>query len=211
MEQGLVVERAVRGDETAFRELVVSSHRLVRAICLAYAANSADAEDLVQEVFVRAQHDLPQLRDGDRFLPWLRQVATNTCRMWLRRSPPDPVALEQIPEPADPRAQEALSRSGVNRIVHDVLTRVSHNSREVLALHYLAGCSEAEIAEVLGLARATVKSRLYEGRKQAKRYLLPVVEQFLLLENGSEESVARILEGCGSPGCHCPDTLMERR
>jgi hypothetical protein len=88
---------------------------------------------------------------------------------------------------------------------------VSSNSREVLSLHYLGGCSEAEIAEILAVEPSTVKSRLYEGRKQAKRRLLPLVEQFLRLESGSAEIADRIIRQCGSPGCTCPDTLTEGR
>lgn len=206
-----IVEQAARGDADAFRELVASSHGLVRAVCLAHANSGADAEDLTQEVFLRVHQDLPSLRDPVRFKAWLRQVATNVCRQMLRRTALAPVTLEEVPEAADPRAEEARRRGELAQIMYQVLLEVSANSREALSLHYLGGCSEAEIAEILAVEPSTVKSRLYEGRKQARRRLIPLVEKFLRLESGSEEIADRVIRQCGSPGCSCPDTLMEGR
>jgi RNA polymerase sigma-70 factor (ECF subfamily) len=205
-----LVERAA-ADPIAFRKLVIRCNGLVRAICLAHSGNDTDAEDLVQEVFVRIYTDLPDLRDADRFLPWMRRVATNVCRMWLRQKRKPTTSLEMVPEPEDVAARERQSRNEVSQVVRDVLARVSTKSREVLALRYLAGCSEAEIAEVLALAPSTVKSRLFEGRKQAKTILLPAVEEFLRLETRSDEIANRVMQRCGSPGCICPDTLTEGR
>ena len=206
-----IVERAAPGDTEGFRELVIRCHGLIRAICLAHARGGADAEDLTQEVFLRVHHDLPTLRDPSRFKPWLRRVATNVCLQWLRRNAGAPLAVDEVPEVADPRVEESLRRREMQQIVCDTLGEVSANNREVLALHYLAGCSETEIAEALALAPSTVKSRLYEGRKQAKRRLLPLVEEFLRLESGSAAIADQIIRRCGSPGCSCPDTLTEGR
>jgi FixJ family two-component response regulator len=114
----------------------------------------------------------------------------------------------------DPTASARFRRTELAEIVRGMLARVSPRSREVLALHYLAGYSEAEIAVALGLSSATIKSRLREGREQAKRNLLPVVRELLALETNpgcgcpvSQQRAERVMAGYGTRGCRCHKTL----
>lgn len=212
MTEPVTFEQGATKDGTpTFADLVQRYRRLVYALCLSEVGNPADAEDLVQEVFVRVHRDLPSLREPEKFPSWLRQVARNTCLMWVRRRPPASAPLEAVSEQEDSAVELRHRQAELGEIVKKTLARVSPKSREVLALHYLAGCSEAEIAEALGISTPTVKSRLHEGRKQAKRELQPLVKELLSLETRSEEQVDRILARCGSPGCICPETLTEGR
>jgi len=206
-----LVERAAQGDGSAFGQLVSRCWGLVYAICLGEVGRPTDAEDLTQEVFVQVHRDLGDLRAPGRFLAWLRQVTRNVCRMWLRRGRIASVPLGAGTEQEDPTAVATLREAELAEIVGRMLAQVSPKSREVLALHYLAGCSEADIAETLGLLSATVKSRLREAREQAKRKLLPVVRELLSLQTPSEEIVEQIMARCGNPGCICPDMLLEGR
>ena len=80
-----LVERATQGDAAALGHLVTEHWRFVYMLCLSHVGQAADAEDLTQEVFMQVAHDLADLRAPDKFLPWLRQVARNVCRMWRRR------------------------------------------------------------------------------------------------------------------------------
>jgi len=213
-----LVERAMQGDATAFGHLVTEHWRFVYTICLSQVQQGAEAEDLTQEVFIRVAQDLVDLRTPAKFLPWLRQVARNVCRMWRRRQPAIPEPLDTIAEVDDPAAAARFQRSELAEIVRRMLAQVSPKSREVLALHYLAGYSEAEIAAALGLPPATIKSRLREGREQAKRKLLPVVRELLALQTKpgcgcplSQQMAERIMAGYGKPGCGCHKTLTEGR
>jgi RNA polymerase sigma-70 factor, ECF subfamily len=218
MELITLVERATQGDATAFGHLVTQHWRFVYTICLSQVGRGAEAEDLTQEVFVRVSHDLADLREPDKFLPWLRQVARNVCRMWRRRQRTTPEPLDAIAEVDDPAAAAGFQRSELAEIVRGVLAQVSPKSREVLALHYLAGYSEAEIAVALALSPATIKSRLREGCEQAKRKLLPVVRELLALQTKpacgcplSQKMAELTMPGYGKPGCGCPKTLTEGR
>jgi RNA polymerase sigma-70 factor (ECF subfamily) len=215
MELITLVERAMEGDATALDHLVTEHWRFVYTICLSQVGRVADAEDLTQEVFVQMSQDLAGLRDPGKFLPWLRQVARNVCRMWRRRQPAVPERLDAIAELNDPAATVRFRRSELAEIVRGMLAQVSPKSREVLALHYLAGYSEAEIAMALGLSPATIKSRLREGREQAKRKLLPVVRELLALQTKPgcgcplpRQTAERLMAGYGKPGCRCHQTLI---
>jgi RNA polymerase sigma factor (sigma-70 family) len=211
MELITLVEQARQGDATAFGHLVTQCWRFVYTICLSQVGHAAEAEDLTQEVFVQVSHDLVDLRAPDKFLPWLRQVARNVCRMWRRRQRRIPEPLDAITEVDDPAAAARLRRSELGEIVRAMLAQVSPLSREVLALHYLAGYSEAELAVAFGVAPATIKSRLREGREQAKRKLMPVVRELLSLQPRLAEIVEPAMPRYGKPGCTCARILTGGR
>jgi RNA polymerase sigma-70 factor, ECF subfamily len=211
MELIMLVERATQGDATAFGYLVAQHWRFVYTICLSQVGHAAEAEDLTQEVFVRVSHDLVDLRAPDKFLPWLHQVTRNVCRMWRRRQRATSEPLEAIAEVDDPAAAARLRRSELSAIVGAMLAQVSPMSREVLALHYLAGYSEAELAVALGVAPATIKSRLREAREQAKRKLLPVVRELLALQPRSAKIVEPSMPRYGKAGCACARILTDGR
>ena len=206
-----LVERAATGDPAAFSQLLIQHRGLVYAVCLSQVRNVVEADDLTQEVFVRAYQDLPRLRQPEKFIPWLRQVARNVCRMRLRRPRAATVSWDNVSEQDDPVALARLRRMELGEIVSRMLAQVTPKSREVLTLRYLADCSEAEIAEALSLSPTTVKSRLHAGREQAKRELLPVVKELLSLQTPSREMVEQIMARCGNPGCICPEILTEGR
>jgi RNA polymerase sigma-70 factor (ECF subfamily) len=211
MELIMLVERATQGDATAFGSLVTQHWRYVYTICLSQVGRAAEAEDLTQEVFVQVSHDLADLRTPDKFLPWLHQVTRNVCRMWRRRQRATSAPLDAIAEVDDPAAAARLRRSELSAIVGAMLGQMSPMSREVLALHYLAGYSEAELAVALGVAPATVKSRLREAREQAKRKLLPVVRELLSLQPRSAKIVEPIMPRYGKAGCACAQILTDGR
>jgi RNA polymerase sigma factor (sigma-70 family) len=211
MELIMLVERATQGDATAFGSLVTQHWRFVYTICLSQVGRAAEAEDLTQEVFVQVSHDLADLRTPDKFLPWLHQVTRNVCRMWRRRQRATSAPLDAIAEVDDPAAAARLRRSELSAIVGAMLGQMSPMSREVLALHYLAGYSEAELAVALGVAPATVKSRLREAREQAKRKLLPVVRELLSLQPRSAKIVEPIMPRYGKAGCACAQILTDGR
>jgi RNA polymerase sigma-70 factor (ECF subfamily) len=211
MELIILVERATQGDATAFDHLVTQHWRFVYTICLSQVGHAAEAEDLTQEVFVRMSHDLADLRAPDKFLPWLRQVARNVCRMWRRRQRRTPEPLDAITKVDNSEAAARLRRSELGEIVRAMLAQVSPLSREVLALHYLAGYSEAELAVAFGVAPATIKSRLREAREQAKRKLMPVVRELLSLQPRSAEIVEPTMPRYGKPGCACARILTNGR
>jgi RNA polymerase sigma factor (sigma-70 family) len=211
MELTTLVEDARQGDTTAFSHLVTQHWRFVYTICLSHVGHAAEAEDLTQDVFAQVFHDLTALRAPDKFLPWLHQVTRNVCRMWRRRQRTTAEPLDTIEEVDDPAAEARLRRSELGEIVQAMLAQLSPTSREVLALHYLAGYSEAELAVACGVSPSTIKSRLHEAREQAKRKLLPTVRELLSLRPRSMRRVEPALPRYGKAGCACGRVLTDTR
>ena len=149
-----LVERATQGNADALGHLVTEHWRFGYTICLSHVGHTADAEDLTQEVFMQVAYDVADLREPDKFLPWLRQVARNMCRMRRRQQHATYEPLDMIAEVDDPTAADRFKRTELAAIVRGMLAQVSPKSRELLALHYVAGYSEMEIAAALRLSPA---------------------------------------------------------
>jgi DNA-directed RNA polymerase specialized sigma24 family protein len=111
----------------------------------------------------------------------------------------------------DPAAAGRLRRSELGEIVQAMLAQLSPMSREVLALRYLVGYSEAELAVACGVSTSTIKSRLHEAREQAKRTLLPLVRELLSLQPRSMRRVEPTLPRYGKAGCPCARVLTDTR
>lgn len=148
--------------------------RFIRKMIL----DTAEADDLTQETFIRAFRQRATLRDADALLSWLYQIATHVTLDRIRqrnrlRSRQD----EQSPEDVhieDHRAPSALTLVQQNEMsgcVQQYLVRVSDVYRVVLLLHDVEGLTAPEIAQLLGLPLTTVKMRLHRARRTVRSIL----------------------------------------
>jgi RNA polymerase sigma-70 factor, ECF subfamily len=157
-----LVARARSGDHAAFAALYDRHARLVRAICFDATAHLGSAEDLSQEVFLRAYQRLHQLRDGARFVPWICEIARRAGRDWARRSrragalsngtPPTDVAVPQE-EP-----QLAELRNAIRQLPDD--------ERMALHLFYLDEQPVTVARQVLGLSQSGFYKLLERARER---------------------------------------------
>lgn len=154
-----------RGNEEAFGAI----HDRYRARLFAYArqmlsGSRQDAEDALQDVFVRAYHTL---RDSDREISlraWLYRVAHNRCVDELRRPPPpSPEVLELVRPPQSDPLAEAERRESLRRLVADV-RRLPEHQRSALLMRELNGLSYSEVGGALGVSVPAVKSLLVRAR-----------------------------------------------
>jgi RNA polymerase sigma factor (sigma-70 family) len=136
-----------------------------RTACL-ILGNRSDAEEAVQEAFLRAWRFRDSLATGAAFKPWLYRVVVNTCNTKLRQEIPHrdrrsgDDRLDSVPTPGDPSGEVAFSRDVV-RALQDLPLPL----RVVIVLRYYADLSEREIATAIGRRPGTVKSRLHEARR----------------------------------------------
>jgi RNA polymerase sigma-70 factor (ECF subfamily) len=150
---------------------------------LAITRNPADAEDVVQETFLRAYEHLAQFRGEAKFQTWLTQIAINTARMKLRKNHGGMwESLDQPRETDDgmmPRdvtewrenPEQQFTRQEMEALLHQAMNGLPPGYREVLTLRDIQMLTTEETAEALGLTQANVKTRLLRARLQLRERL----------------------------------------
>jgi RNA polymerase sigma-70 factor (ECF subfamily) len=156
---GELVERARRGDVSAF-EALVERHRRV-ALRVAYAVAGDEAEDAVQDAFVKAYGALGRFRAGAPFRPWMLRIVANEARNRRRSAGRrSALALRVVPASAPVTPEDVVVAAERRRTLAAALSTLADRDREVIALRWFAGLSESEMAVALHVRPGTVKSRL---------------------------------------------------
>ncbi len=163
-ESGLV-ERAKRGDQGAYGELVARFQAIAARTAYVITGSAADAEDVTQDAFVKAYYALDRFRSGAPFRPWLLRIVANEARN--RRAAAGRRPTVELSAAEDRTSSETALSPEDAALAADLragllaaLNRLREDDRIVLAYRYFLDLSEAEMADVLGVARGTVKSRL---------------------------------------------------
>ena len=169
-DDGTLVYHCLAGDENAFGFLVHKYKNLVHAYTYQKVSNYADAEDITQEVFIRAYRNLAQLKYPHKFRSWLYTIASNECKRWLSQKlsrQEKEVNLEETPEDAfgfEPSFAQAPTDWQID--LEDALKDLPEDNRIAVSMFYMRDCSLKEIGEYLGVSVNTVKSKLYRARQQ---------------------------------------------
>ena len=190
-----LVEASLGGDVQAFARLVERYRYAVFGLCLSCTRDFDAAEDAAQEAFIKAFLKLRSLEAGDRFAPWLRQIAVNECRMgYRRRAEPLPESVEKsLVSPAESPEEAAIAAEG-RRAVLTALGTLGEQQQLLITLFYLEDLSHKEIAAFLDLAPQAVNQRLYRARNQLRKEMLNMVEEVLgggKLPDGFTDEVIR--------------------
>jgi RNA polymerase sigma-70 factor, ECF subfamily len=144
--------------------------------------NSDDAQDVVQESYLRALKSFHTFRPGAEGRAWLLKIVRNTCFSWLRRNRSVHSAILNDDERHDPAAispdpEAALIEQADVELVRRALEDLRVEYREVILLRELEGFSYREIADILSLPLGTVMSRLSRGRKELEARLRGAVQE----------------------------------
>jgi RNA polymerase sigma-70 factor (ECF subfamily) len=167
-EEAALARRAQSGDQTAFGVLVQRYSGAVFNQAYRMLGDSHEAEDVVQEVMLRAYRRLESFDPTRRFVTWLLTIGSNYCIDRLRRRRMSWLTLDDVafwltsPEPGPERSALADERRAT---VQRALQRLPETYRGVTVLRYWHDLSYLEIAEALKLTEATVKTRLHRARK----------------------------------------------
>ena len=160
-----LVERSRHGDADAYAELVTRYQALAARTAYVITGSDADAEEAAQEGFVKAYYALDRFRTGAPFRPWLLRIVANEAinrRKAAGRRPT--VGLSVVEDRASGDTALSPEASALARerreLVLDALRQMREEDRLVIAYRYFFDLSEIEMAEALGVARGTVKSRL---------------------------------------------------
>lgn len=156
------------GDETAFRQLYRRhTPRLLMVVQRLLAAGGRDAEDVVQETWIRVVEHLDSFRGEAAFSTWLTGIGLNVARNLLRRqNRREAMDLDTVPEPS------AAVVNGDDQIdLERAIALLPDGYRAVLVLHDVEGWTHREIADALGVADGTCKSQLFAARRWIRSYL----------------------------------------
>lgn len=164
-EDALLVRRSRDGDPDAYAELVTRYEAVAARTAYVITGSRADAEEVAQEAFVKAFYALDRFREGAPFRPWLLRIvaneAVNRRKAAGRRPTVDLSVVEDRPSHDTALSPEGAALAAERRdTVLAALRRMRDEDRLVIAYRYFLELSEAEMAEALGVARGTVKSRL---------------------------------------------------
>src|SRR5581483_9423671 len=165
LDENELVERAQRGDERAFEEIVERYSDLVFRTALAVAGRPADAEEAAQDAFVKAHAALGRFRAGEPLRPWLLRIAGNEARNRVRSAGRHTSLQLRVTEAARtggaaPSPEAAALAAEERYRLLEALNASDPDDRAVIALRFLLDLSVAETAATLGLPEGTVKSRL---------------------------------------------------
>lgn len=176
-----LVAEARRGAQEAFREIVVRFERPVYSLIVRMVQDPGTAEDLAQEVFIKAFRRLETYDPARKFSSWLFKIAHNTTIDHLRRQTPETISFEGgkdrdeehrgglaavLSDESTENPSAAAERKDMARSLERVIARLRPDYREVVVLFYLEGASYQEICEVTGLPLGTVKTNLHRARKE---------------------------------------------
>ncbi len=174
-----LVERARKGDRAAFEQLVDIFHEPIFRMVYFRTRSRMDAEDLTQEIFIKAFENISKLRDLERFRAWLFRMAVNRVRDFYRKKRFfalfKPLADDSMAEPADmeiqddPEALDRVIRQEFWSHVKSFSNRLSRWERDVFFLRFMDHLGIREIAQVLDKSESAVKTHLYRALKKFKR------------------------------------------
>jgi RNA polymerase sigma-70 factor (ECF subfamily) len=179
-EELLLVQAAKRGDISAFEQLVKRYDRNVFRIAQHITQNREDAEDVVQDAFLKAYQNLAQFQGNSKFYTWLVRIAVNEALMKLRKRKTDKtVSMDEDVETEDgsvprevadwsPNPEQLFNQSELNDILTKTIQGLPAGFRTVFVLRDVEGLSTEETADMLGLSIPAVKSRLLRARLQLR-------------------------------------------
>lgn len=186
-----LVRQAKGGDTAAFETLVRRHQARIRGMVYHMTGHREDAEDLTQAAFLRAYRALRRFQGQSSFYTWLYRIAVNLTLNFIkqrrRRTGAGVLSLDDMDSTAE-REPEYIERAGretpdrsahlseIQRRIHEALGTLTEKHRAVVVMHDLQGMSHEDIARVLRIPTATVRTRLFYARKLLQAELREFIE-----------------------------------
>jgi RNA polymerase sigma-70 factor (ECF subfamily) len=178
--EAALVQRCLGGELEAFREIYARHSRRLYTLLARMSGNEADAEDLLQEVFLQAHRKLGTFKGESSLGTWLYRLATNLCldRLRSKQGRMDQVTDGLEGEQARPFAQLDSRRADpvVDRIdLERAIERLPESYRAAFVLHDVEGFDHSEVGRLMGVAEGTSKSLLHKARLRLRAMLAGAV------------------------------------
>lgn len=171
-----IIERAAAGDGEAVGYLVGAYQQRALSLAVRMLKDRSEAEDAVQEAFIRMYRSLASFRFDSNFSTWFYRIVYTTCLNVLRsqRRMPlmDQIDEETAPSWVEPEIFETMDRELIESVLQEEFANMSPTYAAVMDLFYVKECSYEEIVRVTGMPLGTVKTRLNRGRSALRDALL---------------------------------------
>ena len=165
-----LVSQTLAGDRDAFGVLVHKYQDMVFAYAFQKVRNEADAQDVTQEVFLRAYRNLYSLRHPHRFRSWLYTIMSNECNRWLARAAKTRQREMMLADAGNDKQSADLTHAvptdAWTEDVEQAISALPDENRVAISMFYMGDCSLKEIAEFLGVSVNTVRGKLHRARRQ---------------------------------------------
>jgi RNA polymerase sigma-70 factor (ECF subfamily) len=161
-----LIRRASQGDRTAFGQILEAHYDFIHAVAWKWTRNSADADDIAQDVCIRLATAISGFRGKGRFRTWLYTLVLNAVRDGVRKTVREKRKTEEWS--LDPSAQGDRADEDGMQEIWTAVQALSPKQRDAVMLVYSEGLDHGEAAEVLGCSENTVSWHLHDARKRLK-------------------------------------------
>ena len=197
IDEKVLIEKSKAGDFDAFEKLLDKYEKKVYNIGYSMMRNSQDAEEVLQETFLKVFDKLHQFKEKSLFSTWLYRIATNEALMLLRKR--KPVSMVSLEEPLDDDYRAGIRRDLVDwstspqdlylrkefqEKIDEVILTLPENYRAVFVLRDIQGLPAKEVSEILDITVAAVKARLHRARLYAREVLNKYFKESMVGDNG---------------------------
>ena len=180
LDDAAAVALAAGGDEDAFRVLVERHSRSVFRLAFRMTGSAEDAEDVVQETFVRAYQQLARFESRSHFATWLYRIGFNCSIDHLRKRPkleaaqPPEELNDLAPKTIGPTSEDLVYAGQIGARVQQALSSLSEQERAAFLMRHFHGCSIDEICASLGLKTNAAKHSIFRAVKKMRAELQPL-------------------------------------
>lgn len=184
LDDAAAVAKARGGDHEAFRHLVDRHSRSIYRLAFRMTGRAEDAEDVVQETFVRAYRQLARFESRAHFGTWLYRIGFNCSIDYMRARPKRESAeaddtLERLSVESGPAVDDLVFASEIGARVQEALKELSPQERAAFLMRHYHGCSIEEICQALDLKTNAAKHSIFRAVKKMRVALRPLLESQL--------------------------------
>lgn len=184
-----LINRAKKGDNKAFEELVMKYDRLVLNIAFSYRNNKDDADDIYQEVFMRVHRGLKNFQSRSKFSTWLYRITINVCIEFKRKAKVrDHEPLNNYDDEnensfsyanvieSEKRTDQPTLENETAYLIKNELEKLPKQLKMAFTLKYYQGFKIKEISEMMNCTEGTIKSYLFTSSRKLRACLKPILE-----------------------------------
>lgn len=169
-----IISRVLKGDQNLFATLVERYQNYVFTLVLRFTSNREDAEEISQDIFVKAYRSLADFRGEAKFSTWLYTIVRTSCITFLRKKKLDTVSMDnertmaQLENHESAFSANLVEKKSKQVMVNEAIQMLGRDDAQIITLFYKGEQSLEEISAVLGIEANTVKVKLHRARQKLK-------------------------------------------